>query len=218
MLVDSGATHCIVKQGIFQELPDASTSVVAARGFDGATQSRKVRTCDLEVRCDCCATVLTPFLEWPLEHRYDGILGQPWLRSANPCIDWGRGVLSRGPPPTPATSPPSGDCSPRDASTLSSEPGAELPADQRECNLLSMDDFLIGLRNGDYEEVYRMDMNASVVSKVVPIIIARVLNEFADAMPDELPDGLPPMRPIEAHRGNKPLVNLAIRPESRVHP
>lgn len=81
--------------------------------------------------------------------------------------------------------------------TLPTEHGCELPADQFECNVLSMNDFLVCLRNGDYVEGYRMDMNANVVSKVVPDIIKHVPEEFADAMPDELPDGLPPVRPIE---------------------
>ncbi|POM60494.1 hypothetical protein PHPALM_30651 [Phytophthora palmivora] len=86
MLIDSGASHCILKDGSLNtsQMPVIQ---VSARGFDGGAQQRLVPTCELTINCDSVVSCV-PFIFWPMTYEYDGILGRPWLGQCNPVIDW----------------------------------------------------------------------------------------------------------------------------------
>ncbi|OWZ04131.1 hypothetical protein PHMEG_00024019, partial [Phytophthora megakarya] len=141
LLVDSGASHYIVKSGVFDQLAGSRTVNISARSFDGKAESRMVRTFDVSVVVPQCKEVCVPFLEWPLRQGYDGMLGQPWLKVANPSIDWSRGLILDSPVSTPEDAP-----------------GADIPEDVS-CDALDVDDFLAGLHAGDYLEIYRVEMD-----------------------------------------------------------
>lgn len=86
MLIDSGASHCVLSGRGFDTSRMEKLNLVA-RGFDGRTQQRTVSMADLEVRCSS-SVVTVPFVFWQLNYDYDGILGRPWLEASNPRIDW----------------------------------------------------------------------------------------------------------------------------------
>ncbi|OWZ17136.1 hypothetical protein PHMEG_0008962 [Phytophthora megakarya] len=75
MLIDSGASHCILKDGALDtsQLPIIH---VSARGFDGGAQQRIVPTCELTVDCDSVISRVQ-FIFWPIIYEYDSILGRP---------------------------------------------------------------------------------------------------------------------------------------------
>ncbi|OWZ20061.1 hypothetical protein PHMEG_0005583 [Phytophthora megakarya] len=84
MLIGSGASHCILKDGVM-DTSHMKIIQVAARGFDGGTQQRLVPSCELNVDCDS-VIARVPFIFWPMTDDYDGILGRPWLEQCNPVI------------------------------------------------------------------------------------------------------------------------------------
>ncbi|KAL4145628.1 hypothetical protein PRNP1_013295 [Phytophthora ramorum] len=194
MLVDSGASHCIVKPGVVVPFPTDQNVTIAARGFDGKSESRTVSTGKLAVSVERCIPVTVPFFEWPMDQAYDGILGQPWLQVANPAIDWSQGVIQ-------------GMDGPRSAPTDDPDPE---PA-KFSCNTLEIDEFVGGLRAGEYAELYRVEMRRSHKPDDVPTFVARLLHDFRDVMPDELPSGLPPERPIEHDMQMKPDAKPSMR-------
>ncbi|GMF21957.1 unnamed protein product [Phytophthora lilii] len=51
MLIDSGASHCILKDGVL-DTSQMQVIQVSARGFDGSVQQRLVPSCDLADDCD----------------------------------------------------------------------------------------------------------------------------------------------------------------------
>ncbi|KAF4033645.1 putative CCHC-type domain-containing protein [Phytophthora infestans] len=87
MLINSGASHCVWASGRGFDTSAMSTTMLVARGFDGRAQQRVVPISDMEVTCGV-SVVQVPFVFWPLEYAYDGILGRPWLEASNPRIDW----------------------------------------------------------------------------------------------------------------------------------
>ncbi|ETN06754.1 hypothetical protein PPTG_12788 [Phytophthora nicotianae INRA-310] len=93
MLVDSGATHSIVRRDLLATPAGTREQKIRARDFEGRlsmTTSRKF-TVDMTVEDRMCSVEL---VEWPLRQEFDGILGQTWLRRENSDIDWSTEILS----------------------------------------------------------------------------------------------------------------------------
>ncbi|EGZ18893.1 hypothetical protein PHYSODRAFT_332626 [Phytophthora sojae] len=93
MLVDSGATHTIVRRDLLVAPAGTREERIQARDFEGrlsVTTSKKF-TVDMTVEDRLCPVEM---VEWPLRQDFDGILGKSWLRRENPDIDWAAGTVS----------------------------------------------------------------------------------------------------------------------------
>ncbi|GMF40127.1 unnamed protein product [Phytophthora fragariaefolia] len=113
MLVDSGATHSIVRRALLAAPAGTHEEIIQTRDFEGRLSRTSSRKFTVEMTFDdrLCSVEL---VEWPLRQDFDGILGQSWLRRENPDIDWTAGTLSWRRPtcrnlPREWTPPPPGD-------------------------------------------------------------------------------------------------------------
>ncbi|KAJ0410812.1 hypothetical protein ATCC90586_010135 [Pythium insidiosum] len=91
-LVDSGATHCIVRRGLLRAPEGASLTELRARDFEGKVTWTRAHHYDVTLLVAGKESV-AEFVEWPLQQEFDGILGQTWLRKENPVIDWVQGRI-----------------------------------------------------------------------------------------------------------------------------
>ncbi|GLE03145.1 hypothetical protein PINS_up012024 [Pythium insidiosum] len=84
MLVDSGATHCIVRRGLLRVPEGASLTELRARDFEGKVTTTCAHHYELPLQVADKACVVE-LVEWPLQQEVDGILGQTWLRKEISC-------------------------------------------------------------------------------------------------------------------------------------
>ncbi|GMF15635.1 unnamed protein product [Phytophthora fragariaefolia] len=136
MLIDSGASHCILKDGVM-DTTQMPIIQVSARGFDGGAQQRLVPTCDLTVDCDS-VICRVPFIFWPMTYDYDGILGRPWLEQCNPVIDWASQSLA-----FPGSN--------------ADQPAVPPFLRNEELSEVTFEDFRRRLEAGEYAEVYTVE-------------------------------------------------------------
>ncbi|GMF54381.1 unnamed protein product [Phytophthora fragariaefolia] len=93
LLIDSGATHNILKPGVVAG--SKAPRAVQVRGFDGQLSSPTARAdVSATVEFDGQTFPSVRFMEWPMSQDYDGILGQEWLRRSNPVIDWQKRAIT----------------------------------------------------------------------------------------------------------------------------
>ncbi|KAI9906438.1 hypothetical protein PsorP6_004678 [Peronosclerospora sorghi] len=93
LLVDSGASHSIVKPGLWAPPESSGATTVKARNFEGQVRSLLCREYKVPIGVDRVFHEVV-VVEWPLEQPFDGILGQYWLKLTNPCIEWVAGAIS----------------------------------------------------------------------------------------------------------------------------
>lgn len=190
MLIDSGASHCLLSGRGFDTSVMPTTTLVA-RGFDGQGQRRTVPTSELEVRCED-SVVIVPFVFWPIAYDYDGILGRPWLEASNPRIDWVNRSLSWPPTPDPDDpESPEPEMLGLDAAVAVFSPNGLKPLE------VSLEAFRTRLLNHEYLEVFRLVLETGVLPKPTPRQVVELLNEFDDVFPPALPPELPPEREVQ---------------------
>ncbi|GMF46635.1 unnamed protein product [Phytophthora fragariaefolia] len=175
-LIDSGASHCILKAGVM-DTTHMPTIQVSARGFDGGAQQRLVPSLELTVDCDS-VICRVPFIFWPITYDYDGILGRPWLEQWNPVIDWASQSLAF---------PDSNSDQPVVPPFLRNE----------ELSEVTFEEFRRRLEADVYAEVYTVETTLHEGTNPVAAEIRVLLHEFQDVLSEELPDRLPPERDVE---------------------
>lgn len=200
MLVDSGATHSIVRRGLLRAPEGASLTELRARDFEGKVTT--TRACHYEVPLRVAdKECVVELIEWPLQQDFDGILGQTWLRRENPVINWVQGTLSW---------PRKGNCRRRrqhkkarsrslDASAMdiSKEAVVSPASTDPEVEWSELNEFMQNLKAGMYAEVFHLDVVDKTGTMKPDADIEALVREFSDYLREELPDGLPPERDIE---------------------
>ncbi|KAI9921307.1 hypothetical protein PsorP6_002168 [Peronosclerospora sorghi] len=71
--------------GLWAPPESAWTTTVKERLFEGQVRSLLCREYKVRIGVDGVVHEV-PFVEWPLELPFDGILGLSWLKLTNPCI------------------------------------------------------------------------------------------------------------------------------------
>ena len=169
-LIDSGASHCFLREEIAAELGLKShgSSDIAVVLADGSSQSCRARVAT-EINLES-NTYQVDFFIMPL--RFEGILGMSWLEKQNPRIDWRLKSLTL----------------PMVVNTVEDAPEEQI--------LISAMQLKDSLRRG--EEVFLLVELNSVEEKVKshdPEVVS-LLKEFEDVFSSDLPN-LPPPRKIE---------------------
>lgn len=180
MLIDSGATHSIVRRDLLAAPAGTQYENIQARDFEGRLSTTTLRkiSVDTEVEKRFCPVEL---VEWPLRQDFDGILGQTELRRENPDIDWSADILSWR-------------SAPRRSLPREWKPP---PLPELEIGYVDAEEFLRNLTAGMYAEVFHLDVLTEALAKKQDVEVQRLVKAFADYLLEELAEGLPPERDIE---------------------
>ncbi|GMF57802.1 unnamed protein product [Phytophthora fragariaefolia] len=204
MLIDWGASHCVLSTGRGFDASRMHTTELVVHRFDGQVQQRTVPVADLEVVCEG-PVVQVPFVFWPLNHDYDGILGRTWLEASNPSINWSTRSLywpaERQDPPPPPNDDDDWPDSPVEHQSVPVSDHSKKPFAPVEVSLQS---FRKRLKNQQYLEIFQLVLESGVLPKPTPREIVILLNDFDDVFPSSLPNELPPEREVQHHIQVKP--------------
>lgn len=192
-LVDSGASHNYVslrflrRHGIAVMPTRRAKTVTLADGSQRASHLRVLRA---HLRFGDFHQFFD-FVAMPLEgHDFDVILGMPWLKATNPCIDWQQGTLS-----IPAKSQANDSAAPVMLQLIKHK---QLRCELRAGKL----DLLMVMRSFHPSDASVQSMEATGASadrEKAATEGERLTKEFPDVFPPELPKQIPPARDVD-HR------------------
>lgn len=161
------------------------------RSFEGRLQTQSYRQYPVNVTV-CGQSNQIQVMEWPLVQDFYGILGQSWLKTANPVIDWcQRQIQFR-------------------ANQCAQVVVEHAPASS-EIERIDLVDIKRNLDTGAYSEVYHLDVVRIEDSELLCDEIHALVKEFGDCLREVLPDGLSPERDVEHSLNMKPEAKPSFR-------